>query len=425
MKLSDLADFNPPTVLKRGDTAPFIEMAALPVDARDISQISEREFKGSGSRFKDGDTLFARITPCLENGKGGRITHLGAGISGHGSTEFIVLRAKSDADSLFVYYLTRFDEFRAFAEKHMSGTSGRQRVSWQSLAEYEVPSLTENARRNLAAVLGVLDDKIALNRRMNATLEAMARALFRDWFVDFGPTRAKQAGESPYLAPELWSLFPDHLDDEGRPEGWARAPLGDLVNVSIGRTPPRKEREHFLSGQKGIPWLSIKTMGDLQTFAFDTEESLTEYAVNTYRVPVVPAGTVLLSFKLTVGRVAIASRPMATNEAIAHLYENFEKTISSEFLYCAMKEFDFDRMGSTSSIARAINSKMVREIPLVLPGPSLLEEFAKEVAPLFLRIQLATEESRTLAQTRDLLLPRLMSGELRVAEAEKLAGEVL
>jgi len=120
----------------------------------------------------------------------------------------------------------------------------------------------------IADVIGALDDKIELNRQTNETLEALARAIFKDWFVDFGPTRAKAEGRPPYLAPELWDLFPDALDDEDKPMGWKKRKLDDLFSVSIGRTPPRKEKHHFLPGGQGQTWISIRTMGDVQTFAF-------------------------------------------------------------------------------------------------------------------------------------------------------------
>ena len=141
MKLSELVNFNPTTPLKKGSKAAFIEMAALSTQSREIAEIAPKVFNGSGAKFQDGDTLFARITPCLENGKGGYVRNLGSGANGHGSTEFIVMRAKRPSDSLFAYYITRHLDFRAFAKQQMSGTSGRQRVAWQSLAGYEVDDL--------------------------------------------------------------------------------------------------------------------------------------------------------------------------------------------------------------------------------------------------------------------------------------------
>src|SRR5690606_9465359 len=118
---------------------------------------------------------------------------------------------------------------------------------------------------------------------MNETLETHARGLFRDRFVDFGPVKAKMAGNAPYRAPDLWSLFPDSLDPDGLPEGWKIRTASDLFDIRIGRTPPRKEAEHFLDGRSGVPWLSIKTMGVADPFIFDTEESLTEVATKAFR----------------------------------------------------------------------------------------------------------------------------------------------
>jgi type I restriction enzyme S subunit len=125
IKITDFIDFNPKRVVKKGSIVPFVEMAALPVDSRDISLIGEREFKGSGSKFKNGDTLFARITPCLENGKTAKVSGLSGDVVAYGSTEFIVMVAKEPSyDEDFVYYLARLPEFRSYAQARMEGTSG-------------------------------------------------------------------------------------------------------------------------------------------------------------------------------------------------------------------------------------------------------------------------------------------------------------
>ena len=139
----------------------------------------------------------------------------------HGSTEFIVMRAIHKKDANFIYYLSRLSAFRSFAIQQMTGTSGRQRVNWQSLTDFQVTGLSSEERERAGSTLSLLDDKIDLNRRMNETLEAMARAIFKDWFVDFGPTRAKFEGRDPYLVTDLWDLFPNVLDGEDRPLGWS------------------------------------------------------------------------------------------------------------------------------------------------------------------------------------------------------------
>jgi type I restriction enzyme S subunit len=279
-------------------------------------------------------------------------------------------------------------------------------------------------QRAIASTLSALDDMIDLNRRMNETLEATARAIFKDWFVDFGPTRAKMEGRAPYLAPEMWALFPDRLDDEGKPLGWQKEWLDTLFQITIGRTPPRKEHEHFVAGSLGRTWLSIKTMGDVQIFAFRSEEDLTPEAVARFRVPLVPAGTVMVSFKLTVGRVAIAAHDMHTNEAIAHLVKRPHTSIPTEYTYCFMKAFDYQRLGSTSSIATAVNSGSIKGIEMLVPTASCLDNFSRLAGPLFSMIRTNCEEATNLAATRDILLPKLMSGEIHVKDAQKAVAAV-
>ena len=157
MKLSDLVDFNTRRPLEKGTLAPFIEMADLPEGGREVAQIGRREFTGGGSKFSNGDILFARITPCLENGKTAKVSGLPENSVGHGSTEFIVMAAKDKGhDADFVYYLARLPEFRAFAKSRMEGTSGRQRVSWQALAGFDFPDIDEKTRKSIGEVLSSL-----------------------------------------------------------------------------------------------------------------------------------------------------------------------------------------------------------------------------------------------------------------------------
>jgi type I restriction enzyme S subunit len=140
--------------------------------------------------------------------------------------------------------------------------STQKTISLKSIGALQIPVPLPSEQKAIASILSSLDDKIELNRRMNETLEAMARAIFKDWFVDFGPTRAKQEGRTAYLPEHLWSLFPEAIDPEtGLPMGWEEKSLGELFCISIGRTPPRKETQHFVASGEGKPWLSIKTMG--------------------------------------------------------------------------------------------------------------------------------------------------------------------
>lgn len=172
----------------------------------------------------------------------------------------VLLRPKPEVDSRYLHIALQSDFVRRqiFWNEGTGSTVSNIRIP--VLEALEIPRWP-NREESIAAVVGSIDDKIELNRRMNETLEAQARALFRDWFVDFGPVKANMAGAAPYLAPDLWSLFPDRLDDDGVPEGWKWIPASKLFEIRIGRTPPRKQTEHFVDGAEGVPWLSIKTMG--------------------------------------------------------------------------------------------------------------------------------------------------------------------
>lgn len=328
-------------------------------------------------------------------------------------------RTKSDPNFIYYYFSSQAGREEIMRFSSSVGTPGIGQPL-TSMRQFKIPFLPLQIQKSISFILSSLDDKIDLNRRMNETLEAMARALFRDWFVDFGPTRAKMAREAPYLTPELWELFPDRLDDEGKPEGWHQKPISEHFSVSIGKTPPRKEREHFVSSGHGIPWLSIRDMGTGNVFVSTTSENLTPESVERFNIKIASEGTVLLSFKLTVGRVMIANQRISTNEAIAHL---FSKKVPTNYTYCYLKNFDFDTLGSTSSIATAVNSQTIRDMPFLIPSNSILDEFSLITERIFEKLFINEKENNNLSQFRDLLLPKLMSGEISVRDAEKMVED--
>ena len=267
MKLSELVEFNPQTPIVKGVPAPFIDMASLPVHMRDVSRVSQKLFKGSGSRFINGDTLLARITPCLENGKGALVNSLQDQEIGFGSTEFIVLRAKQRSDREFAYYVSRLPEFRKFAEKRMSGTSGRQRVDWRTLKSFELVPVSPRNRQAAGSILGTLDDKIELNQKMNETLEEIAKAIFKSWFVDFDPVRAKMDGRPTGLPDDISNLFPDELVDSeiGEiPKGWGTTTLVEQLKFVLGGDWGKAEAS--MSTPKGCYCIRGADIASLQKF---------------------------------------------------------------------------------------------------------------------------------------------------------------
>ncbi|MFB2533062.1 restriction endonuclease subunit S [Paracoccus sp. p3-h83] len=284
-----------------------------------------------------------------------------------------------------------------------------------------IPDLPLSEQRAIAATLGALDDKIELNRKMNATLEAMARALFRDWFVDFGPTRAKMEGREPYLSPDLWSLFPDRLDAEGKPEGWEVSTVGDEVRVVGGSTPSTKEPD-FWDG--GINWATPKDLSTLSApVLLETTRSITAAGLAKISSGLLPVGSLLLSSRAPIGYLAIAEVPVAINQGFIGMI--CDKRVSNVFAWLwTLENMAAILAKANGSTFQEISKSNFRPLPVVVPTEAVLRAFDAIAKPLYERIAKNERESRTLAQTRDLLLPRLMLGELRLAEAERLVGEV-
>lgn len=383
-RFSDFVLINPTVKLPANELVSFVEMKDLE-DGKRFCYPSSTRYNGSGSKFEEGDTLFARITPCLENGKICQVKGLKNGV-GLGSTEFLVFRGKPNvSETDFVFYLSRWSEVRSHAEINLDGTSGRQRVPKDCFNELilSLPeSLTEQAA--IASVLSSLDDKIDLLHRQNATLEKMAETLFRQWFVE----EAK--------------------------EEWETAKLKEVTDIAIGRTPPRKEAHWFTENPSDVKWISIKDMGNDSVFISNTSECLTKDAVATFNIPIIPKDTVVLSFKMTVGRVAITSEEMLSNEAIAHFKFNKKTPFTKEYLYIFLKTFKYDTLGSTSSIVTAINSAMIKDLEIAIPDKETMKSFKEVTESLFSKINSNQTQIRTLTALRDSLLPKLMSGELRV-----------
>ncbi|HHQ4722620.1 restriction endonuclease subunit S [Aeromonas veronii] len=327
---------------------------------------------------------------------------------------------KVDPRYLEYYFLS--EQVQTFIKGTTRG-SAQPFIGLSSLRGFPVALPQMNEQIGIGSILGVLDDRIVLLRETNATLEAIAQALFKSWFVDFDPIHARARGEQPAgLAPEVAALFPDSFEESALglvPNGWCWRTMDDVSTVGIGKTPPRKEPQWFSENLDDVPWVSIKDMGTAGVFINNTSEFLTPASIDRFNVRVVPDNTVLLSFKLTVGRLSITDGEMVTNEAIAHFKLGEDSPLSSAYIYLALRQFNFESLSSTSSIATAVNSKTVRAIPILVPSPSLVTMFNDYANPIFNRIKLLEKQAQTLANLRDTLLPRLISGQLRLPDAEQ------
>lgn len=293
------------------------------------------------------------------------------------------IRAKEGIDSIFLYYLIKNSVRKLKAITHGSVFDTITRDTFANI-EVAIPDIKTQHR--IAKMLADIDDKVENNQRVNNNLLEQVLTLYRNKFVDTANNERAICRADEYF------------------------------DISIGKTPPRKEPQWFSTNPQDVTWVSISDMGTCGLYISSSSEQLTKQAVERHNVKVVPNNTVLLSFKLTVGRIAITNGEMTTNEAIAH-FKTGKKEIN-EYLYCYLKCFNYQTMGSTSSIATAVNSKIIKGMPFVVPTNDELEEFHGFAAPMFAKIKANQIETDNLTALRDSLLPKLMSGELDVSDID-------
>ena len=308
-----------------------------------------------------------------------------------------------------------------------------------------LPSLAE--QKAIAAVLGTLDDKIELNRRMNATLEAMARALFQSWFVDFDPVRrnldfTRRRGErgeeekkfqpassplrasasprDPFAAldPATAALFPDSFQDSEAghiPKGWTIQPVGEVVDCVGGGTPSTAEPKYWEGGTHH--WTTPKDFSSLEApVLLDTDRKLTDAGIAKISSGLLPAGTLLLSSRAPVGYLAIAAMPVAINQGFIALKCGDRASNFFMLNWCQTNMAEIESRATGTTFAE-ISKQNFRPIRVVLPPKELMAAFTAKVAPLYAQITANLHQSRTLATLRDTLLPKLLSGELSLPAA--------
>jgi type I restriction enzyme S subunit len=290
------------------------------------------------------------------------------------------LRLRNDekfVDKEWLYYYLSSDnaqiQFRAIAGGSVVSNLKSDTVKAITLT---LPSLAE--QRRVAGILGSLDEKIENNRRLIRTTEALARTLFKK-----------------------------HIVSNEESEGWENSTLGEICDIKIGRTPPRKETQWF-SKESGKMWVSIKDMGLAGQYISDSSEYLANGSESKFNIPLIKTGTLILSFKLTVGKLCFVTKDCYSNEAIAQLPIKDTRKMSKEFLYSYLSGFDFDSLGNTSSIGTAVNSTTIKNLEIKLPPAAVLQTFNAAVEPLFAEIDFLTRENQTLAAARGKLLRKLI-----------------
>ena len=324
-------------------------------------------------------------------------------------------------DSAYLSYFFGLPSFKEYVRAIAVGAT-MPSLNTQILSDIVVPhpyDLTE--QRAIAHILGTLDDKIELNRRMNETLEAMARALFKSWFVDFDPVRAKMAGRDPGLPQPLADLFPDRLVDSELgeiPEGWEIGTVGELAErIQNGGTPKRSEPTYW--ERREIPWLTSAEVR--QSFVLETQNFITRLGLAKSSAKMVPARSILVAlYGATAGQVSMNIRPLSTNQAVSAIIpSNGNRYFCLLSLKSQVADLENRAVGSAQ---QNISKKAVELTILVLPPSELRLRYDAMVEELFVRIFHNLDESHTLVALRDSLLPKLLSGEMRVKTQEDSSG---
>lgn len=387
IRAADFIDFNPRLSLKKGDIATKVAMDKLKPFTKKIPETEKAEFN-SGAKFCNGDTVMARITPCLENGKTAYVDMLDDGEIGFGSTEFIVMRAKTGiSDPQFVYYTAISPVFRNVAIKSMVGSSGRQRVQQSVLEELElsVPDLEE--QRRIGAFLARIDEKIALNDRINDNLEQQAQAIYHERFE---------------------TVSPNDL-----PSDWRIVTLGEVATISNKSFNPLKEPEILLEHY------SIPAFDEARFPVFELSTSIKS---NKF---IIDASCFMISkLNPTTKRVwkpyCLTGNAVCSTEFI--VYKAKDQSIT-DFLYSVIDSGSFSDFmcshvtGSTGSRQRTTPSDTL-SYELILPSEDELAEFQSLVSPMYAQMRINAIENDKLKRLRDSLLPKLMSGEIDVSAVQ-------
>lgn len=360
IRAADFIDFNPRLSLKKGDIATKVAMDKLKPFTKKIPETEKAEFNG-GAKFCNGDTVMARITPCLENGKTAYVDMLDDGEIGFGSTEFIVMRAKTGiSDPQFVYYTAINPVFRNVAIKSMVGSSGRQRVQQSVLEELElsVPDLDE--QRRIGDFLARIDEKIALNDRINDNLQQQAQAIYSSMFID----------------------NPD--------PAWSHGHLSDLITVKYG-----KDHKKLADGI-----YPVYGSGGIMRYV---------------ERPLYNKESVLIPRKGTLNNVMYVNQPFWSVDTM--FYTEMKLPNVAKFVYHFVKAKDLVSMNAGSAVP-SMTTDILNAMEVVIPSASALEEFESLVAPMYEAMEANDVQSKALSQMRDTLLPKLMSGEIDVSAVQ-------
>lgn len=384
-RLNDIADFNPRESLAKGVVAKKIAMDKLQPFCRDVLGYELEPFSG-GTKFRNGDTIMARITPCLENGKTAKVGVLDEGEVGFGSTEYIVFRAKDGVDADFIYYLVCSPIVREPAIKSMVGSSGRQRVQTDVVQNLDIMVPSYEEQKRISGLLKSLDDKIAANMEVNKNLEEQAQLIFQSWFINYEPF------------------------DGTTPDNWQHSTLGKIATIKTDIWSPAKHPETI------VEHYSIPVFDEKHYPVFEISSG-----IKSNKYILTPDSVMISKLNPDTKRIwrplCLSAKPVCSTEFI--VYEA-KKDGQRDFIYSILDSVPFSNhlcahvTGSTNSRQRAM-PKTTLDFPVLLPPDEVITDFCSIVTPMYDLISSNIVENQSLAATRDSMLPKLMNGELDIS----------
>ncbi|MDH5072718.1 restriction endonuclease subunit S [Clostridium perfringens] len=395
-KLKDIIQFNPKESIKKKEIAKKIAMDKLEPFTRKVSGYEETEFT-SGTKFRNGDTLLARITPCLENGKTAQVDILDENEIGFGSTEYIVLREKLGITfNDYIYYLSISPEFRNMAIKSMTGSSGRQRVQKDVLEESEIilPPLEE--QKAIAKILSDLDEKIEVNNKINKNLEEMAQAIFKQWFVDFefpneeGKPYKSSGGEM--VESELGMI----------PKGWKICELNELSTLTMGLSPKSSSYNTEGTGTPLLNGAADFNNGLIKANKYTTQETR-----------VCEKGDLVFCIRATIGNLTFSDNKYCLGRGVAALRAKREIFICLIYMNL-LNSIEKLKSQATGSVILGLSKPDINNMKVLYPNLETLTKYSNAFFSLFNKKEEIIRENERIEKLRDTLLPKLMSGEIRV-----------
>lgn len=392
VKIGDCIECNPTVKLVKGNKYPLIDIDKITVGRKLVTHKASIIYdKQSGCKFQNGDTLMARITPCLENGK---IAMASIPDKGIGSTELFVFRGKKGiTDNDFVYYFLKQDYIRDLATNSMTGASGRQRADLKFIKKiaFKLPPLP--LQQKIASILSAYDTLIENNTRRIRLLEQMAENLYKEWFVRF--------------------RFPGYEKVEmvnGLPKGWEVKRIVNIGRVETGKTPPMSNQDLY-----GGDILFVKTPDMREKmFVSSTSETLSQDGNNYQLTKLLPVNSIMVSCIGTAGVVSINAKPAHTNQQINSIILNNLEDLEWLYYVCRQLKPTIELFGATGVTMTNLSKGKFEKLKIVVPKVDIRESFHKRIEPFFKEIFALDQQNQLLTRQRDLLLPRLMSGKLEV-----------